>query len=63
MEMAQHCTWLQNMALILKNMVAEEGNLTQNIAVHDQITFNQKPNRVEQSLFAVMVINLYIVKW
>ncbi|CAK6975960.1 uncharacterized protein LOC115539225 isoform X6 [Scomber scombrus] len=24
MEMAQHCTWLQNMALVLKNKVAEE---------------------------------------
>ncbi|CAL8294689.1 unnamed protein product [Arctogadus glacialis] len=25
MEMAQHCTWLQNLALVLKNKVAEEG--------------------------------------
>ena len=56
MEMAQHCTWLQNLALVLKNKVAESGKLTQNIAVHDQLTFNHKPNRVQQSLFAVMVI-------
>lgn len=27
LEMAQHCTWLQNMAVALKNKVAEEGKL------------------------------------
>lgn len=44
MEMAQHCTWLQNMASVLKNKVAEEGKFTQNIGIHDQLTFNHKPS-------------------
>lgn len=30
LEMAQHCTWLQSLAVVLKNKIAEEGKLNKN---------------------------------
>lgn len=41
LEMAQHCTWLQSLAVVLKNKMAEEGKLNK-ITIHLKYEFQMK---------------------
>lgn len=41
LEMAQHCTWLQSLAVLLKNKMAEEGKWNK-IAIHLKYEFQMK---------------------
>ncbi|ROL42094.1 hypothetical protein DPX16_19541 [Anabarilius grahami] len=45
LEMAQHCTWLQSLAVVLKNKMAEEGKLNK-IAIHLKYEFQMKKNKI-----------------
>lgn len=44
LEMAQHCTWLQSLAVVLKNKMAEEGKWNK-IAIHLKYEFQMKKNK------------------
>lgn len=44
LEMAQHCTWLQSLAVVLKNKMTEEGKLNKT-AIHLKYEFQMEKNK------------------